>query len=170
MTELAILIGLQASGKSTFYRSHLAATHALVSKDLLRNNRRPGRRQARLVADALAAGRSVAVDNTNATVELRKELIDLGRSHGAVITGYYVGARLEDCLARNAARTGKDRVPDVGLFTVVKVLTRPSYAEGFDHLFYVTPDGDGGFMVEPWKDQPSPIAEGKSTGGQVHDG
>jgi hypothetical protein len=165
MTELAILIGLQASGKSTFYRSHLAATHALVSKDLLRNNRRPGRRQARLVAETLAAGRSVAVDNTNATVELRKDLIDLGRSHGAVITGYYVGARLEDCLARNAARTGKDRVPDVGLFTVLKVLTRPSYAEGFDRLYYVTLGVNGGFVVEPWQDQPTPIAEGNSTGG-----
>ena len=39
--ELAILIGLQASGKSTFYRRHLAATHALVSKDRFRNNRNP---------------------------------------------------------------------------------------------------------------------------------
>jgi predicted kinase len=170
MTELAILIGLQASGKSTFYRSHLAATHALVSKDRLRNNRRPGRRQARLVADALAAGRSVAVDNTNATVEMRRELIDLGKSHGAVIDGYYVGARLEDCLARNAARTGRDRVPDVGLFSVLKVLTRPSYAEGFDRLYYVTLGVNGGFVVEPWKDRPTPIAEGNSTGGDVHDG
>ncbi len=42
--SMAILVGLQASGKSTFYRRHLAGTHALVSKDRLRNNRRPARR------------------------------------------------------------------------------------------------------------------------------
>jgi predicted kinase len=151
MTDLAILIGLQASGKTSFYRSHLAATHVHVSKDLLRNNRRPGRRQAQLITEALAADRSVAVDNTNATVELRRELVDLGRAHEATVTGYYVGARLEDCLARNAARAGKERVPEVGLFSVVKVLTRPSYAEGFDRLFYVTLGADGAFVVRPWK-------------------
>mgnify|MGYP002781287389 CR=1 FL=1 len=119
MSELAILVGLQASGKSTFYRRHLAGTHVLVSKDLLRNNRRPARRQAQLIAEALSAGRSVAVDNTSPTVELRKELIDLGRAHGATVTGYYFSAKLADCLARNAERTGKDRVPEVGIFATV---------------------------------------------------
>lgn len=154
MTDLAILIGLQASGKSTFYRRHLAETHVLVSKDLLRNNSRPARRQVQLLTEALTAGRSVAVDNTNATLELRKELIDLGRAHGAQITGYYFAARLADCLARNAERTGKDRVPDVGLFSTVKALVRPSPEEGFDRLFYVAFGTDEtGFAIEPWKDE-----------------
>lgn len=150
MTDLAILIGLQASGKSTFYRLHLAETYVLVSKDLLRNNSRPARRQAQLITEALTADRSVAVDNTNVTVELRKELIDHGRSYGAQVTGYYFAARLADCLARNAERTGKDRVPDVGLFSTVKALVRPSYSEGFDRLFYVSIGEDGAFAVQPW--------------------
>lgn len=150
MIDLAILIGLQASGKSTFYRRHLAATHALVSKDLLRNNRRPARRQAHLVAESLVAGRSVAVDNTNVTVELRKELIELGRAHGATVSGYYLGSKLADCLARNAVRTGKDRVPEVGLLATVKELVRPAYAEGFDKLFSVSMQADGAFDVRPW--------------------
>jgi predicted kinase len=37
--ECVILIGLPASGKSTFFRERFAATHDHVSKDLLRNNR-----------------------------------------------------------------------------------------------------------------------------------
>jgi len=57
MNELVILVGLQASGKTSFYRSHLAATHVHVSKDLMRNNRSPARRQVQLIAEALAAGR-----------------------------------------------------------------------------------------------------------------
>jgi predicted kinase len=154
MTDLAILVGLQAGGKSTFYRRHLAGTHVLVSKDRLRNNRRPARRQAHLITEALSAGRSVAVDNTNATVELRTELIELGRAHGATVSGYYFAAKLADCLARNAARTGKDRVPDVGLFATVKALVRPSYAEGFDRLSYVAIGADGAFVVSDWVEEP----------------
>ena len=39
--ELVIFVGLQASGKSTFFRERFATTHELVSKDLLRNNKNP---------------------------------------------------------------------------------------------------------------------------------
>lgn len=59
--ELAILIGLQASGKTTSYRRHLADTHVHVSKDLFGRSARRGQpRQLRLIAEALAAGRDVA--------------------------------------------------------------------------------------------------------------
>ena len=156
MPELAIFIGLQASGKSTYYRLHLSNTHVHVSKDRFRNNRRPARRQAELITEALAAGRSVVVDNTNATVGLRRELIDLSRSHGATVTGYYFASKLADCLTRNATRTGKDRVPDVGLFSVAKALVRPSPDEGFDRLFHVTLVARGTFAIEPWNDTTSP--------------
>ena len=60
--ELVIFIGLQASGKTSFYRSRLAQTHVHISKDLMRNNRRPERRQQQLVREALSAGRSLVVD------------------------------------------------------------------------------------------------------------
>jgi predicted kinase len=153
MSELAVLVGLQGSGKSTFYRKCLAATHALVSKDRLRNNRRPARRQRQLIEDALAAGLSVAVDNTNVTAELRRELVDLGHAFGATVTGYYFEAALADCLARNAARAGKERVPEVGLYAMAKALTHPSYDEGFDRLFVVRIAGDGEFDVRTWAEE-----------------
>ncbi|MFO0937426.1 MAG: ATP-binding protein [Gemmataceae bacterium] len=150
MIDLTILIGLQASGKSSFFRRYLAATHVHVSKDHFRNNRNPARRQVKLITDSLLAGRSVAVDNTNATVELRRELITLGRSFGATITGYYFSANLKDCLARNAMRTGKARVPDVGLFSVAKKIVRPTNAEGFDQLFFVRMADGESFDAKPW--------------------
>ena len=156
MKDLAILIGLQASGKTSFYHTSLAATHIHVSKDLLRNNRKPARRQTQLIREFLTAGRSVAVDNTNATVEIRRELIDLGRSYGVTVTGYYIGAKLDDCLARNAARPEKNRVPEVGIFSVLKLLVRPTCGEGFDRLFYVTLGRDGAFAVEPWAEELPP--------------
>jgi predicted kinase len=82
--ELVILIGLQASGKNTFFREYLAATHVLVSKDLMRNNRNKSRRQIQLIENVLQAGNSVAVDNTN-----RAPQIALGRTDNAQISGYY---------------------------------------------------------------------------------
>ena len=78
--ELAIFVGLQGAGKSTFYQTRFAATHAYVSKDRFRHNRNRGRRQAQLVAEALRAGRPVVVDNTNPTAADRAPLIALGRS------------------------------------------------------------------------------------------
>ena len=76
--ECVILIGLPASGKSTFFRERFAGTHDHISKDLLRNNRRPQRRQEQLIEESLASGRSVVVDNTNPSVAVRAPLIAAG--------------------------------------------------------------------------------------------
>ncbi len=153
--ELAILIGLQASGKSTFYRTRLAGTCELVSKDCFPNNRNPARRQRQLVGAALAAGRCVAVDNTNAAVEDRATLIALGRDFGAAVVGYYFASRLEECLERNRQRTGKARVPDVALYATRNRLVLPSPREGFDRLFFLRALAAERFEVLPWDEQGS---------------
>ena len=148
--ELIILIGLQASGKSTFFRQYWAATHELVSKDLMRNNKNRARRQAQLVEAVLQVGRSVVVDNTNPTVEERASLIELGQLYGAQILGYYFESKVSDCLERNQQRTGKARVPDVGIFATNQKLVRPSYAEGFHQLFYVKMAENSAFEIRAW--------------------
>jgi predicted kinase len=150
--ELVVLVGLQGAGKTTFYRTRLAGSHALVSKDRFPHNRNPARRQRQLIEEALAAGRSVAVDNTNATAEGRAALIALGRASGAEVVGYYFESRLEDCLARNRQRAGKARVPDVALYATRKRLVPPAPAEGFDRLFFVRVVVDGRFDVIPWEE------------------
>src|SRR5689334_24454013 len=78
-TELVILVGLPGAGKTTFHRARFAATHVHVSKDLMPNRRDRQARQLALVDEALAAGRSVVVDNVNATVADRAALIAVGR-------------------------------------------------------------------------------------------
>lgn len=146
-----ILIGLPASGKTTFYRERFAETHSHVSKDLLRNNRRSDRRQEELIAESLAEGRSVVVDNTNATVEVRAPLMALARTHGATVVGYYFATEAADALRRNRTRQGRDRVPDVAIFAIRKRLQPPTLGEGFDHLFSVALDeGKRSFEVVPY--------------------
>ena len=150
--ELVIFIGLQASGKSSFFRQYLATTHELVSKDLMRNNKNRARRQAQLVEAALQAGRSIVVDNTSPTVEERASLIELGQLYNARILGYYFQSQVKDCLERNQQRSGKARVPDVAIYATIKKLVRPTYAEGFHQLFYVRIVGHSGFQFQPWRE------------------
>ena len=135
--ECVILVGLPASGKSTFFRERFAGTHDHVSKDLLRHNRQPQRRQEQLIAESLASGRSVVVDNTNPGVAARAPLIAIARKHGADVVGYFFVTEARDALRRNRARAGRERVPDVAIFTVRKRLEPPTMAEGFDRLFSV---------------------------------
>jgi predicted kinase len=135
--ELVVFVGLQASGKSTFFRERFAETHQHVSKDLFPNNRNKNRRQEHLLRGALSAGRSVVVDNTNPTLEDRRALIGLGGEYGARIVGYFFDASVHECIRRNEVREGKARVPDVAIYATAKKLVTPSIKEGFDGLLRV---------------------------------
>ncbi len=149
--ELVVFVGLQASGKSTFFRERFAATHEHVSKDLFRHNKNRDRRQRQLVEAALGVGRSVVVDNTNPALEDRQPLIELGREHGAKVVGYYFEAEVRECVERNRTRSGRDRVPDVAIYVTAKKLVPPSPSEGFDEMFRASLAGAAGFeVVSAW--------------------
>ena len=154
--ELVLFIGLQASGKTTFYQSRLAGTHAHISKDNFRNNKNRDRRQRELITQALTEGKSVVVDNTNPTAIERVPLILLGRAFGARIVGYYFESRMEDCKARNAGREGVRRVPDVALHVTLSKLEQPGQAEGFDQLFHVRLSAESGFVISEWIEETKP--------------
>ena len=147
--ELVILIGLPGAGKTTFYRARLAATHVHVSKDLMRNRRDRQQRQLALIDEALAAGRSVAVDNINATIADRAALIQAGRRRGAAVVGYAIATDIAECSRRNGGRVGRERVPEVAIRAAAKRFQRPTPAEGFDRLEGVRADG-GRFELMPY--------------------
>ncbi|HYH10484.1 MAG TPA: AAA family ATPase [Thermoanaerobaculia bacterium] len=135
--ELIVFTGLQASGKSTYYRTHLAATHVHVSKDLMKNASDAKQRQQ--IIEALRAGKSVAVDNTNPTPAVRAPLIELGRAHGARVLAFFFEAVVKDAVARNRSREGNARVPDVAIYATAKKLVPPTFEEGFDEVRVIAP-------------------------------
>ena len=137
--ELVIFVGMQGAGKSTYYRAHLAATHVHVSKDLMPNARNRDVKQSEMIAAALRAGKSVAVDNTSPTPAVRAPLIVLGKAHGARVVAYYFEVPVKEAFARNRGREGKARVPDAAIFMTAKKLVPPTFDEGFDEVRVIAP-------------------------------
>jgi hypothetical protein len=145
--EVVILVGLPGAGKTTFFRERFAESHVHISKDNLRNNRRPERRQRELTERALMAGHSVVLDNTNASAEERAATIAQARKHSARVIGYFFDCSPRECLARNALREGRARIPQIGIYATAKRLRPPDRAEGFDELYVVRSLPDHRFRV-----------------------
>jgi len=143
-----IFIGLQASGKSTYYQRNLSKTHIRLSMDMLRTRHR----EKLLFEACLKAKQPVVIDNTSPTKSERATYIDGFKENKFEISGYYFSSSLNECLDRNALRTGRERIPDVGLKGTYNKLELPQYSEGFDRLYYVTIK-DNDFVVEEWKDE-----------------
>jgi predicted kinase len=147
--EAVIFIGLQASGKTTFYRERFFETHLRLSLDMLHTRRR----LMRLLETCIETRQPFVLDNTNATAAERAPYIEAARAGGFRVTGYYFRSTVADCLRRNQQREETRRVPPKGIFGTLKRLQPPAYAEGFDELHVVRINDEGEFVVEPWTDE-----------------
>ncbi|HAA55190.1 MAG TPA: kinase [Myxococcales bacterium] len=144
---LVIFVGLQASGKSTFFKLHFDPTQPYISKDAMSGSGKEQRLQRRVRA-YLEEGRSVVVDNTHPTPMCRQALIELGRAYGAPVWGVYFETSLEDALKRNALRSGRQRVPEKIMITQHRRMIPPQKREGFDRIFLVSMKEPFGFTIQ----------------------
>ena len=135
------MVGLQGCGKTTWVREHLAGTHSVVSKDHWPRARRREARQQRVVAELLAAGASVVVDNTNPSAAERAPLVAAARAAGVPVRAVWIDTPPELCAERNEAREGRVRVPQVGVLATRSRFEPPSTEEGFDRVEVVRPIG-----------------------------
>ncbi len=146
--EAVIFIGLQAAGKSTFYLRRFFRTHVRINMDMVGTKHRE-----RLLLDACLAGKQpFVIDKVNAAAADRARYINLAKVAGFHVVGYYFQSKLDDCLARNAARPEAEQVPKTAILGTYKRLQLPSPAEGFDQLYYVRTT-TGEFVVEEWRDE-----------------
>jgi len=147
--EAIILIGIQASGKSSFYRCRFFNTHVRINLDMLKT-----RHREKLFLDAcLAAKQPFVVDNCNPAREDRCRYIEPAKAAGFNVVGYYLQSKVDDCKDRNEQRATGQVVPLKAMLGTAGRLELPSLEEGLDKLYYVKVDGNGGFVIEEWKDE-----------------
>lgn len=139
-----LLIGIPASGKSTFCYQRFFDSHVRINRDQLKTRHR----EVLLLAACLQGRQSFVVDNTNFSKESRARFIAPARAAGFRVVGYYFDTRVADALARNRQRTGRGRIPDQGVLGIARRLEPPTRDEGFDELWRVSLDGTGGFAVD----------------------
>ncbi len=148
MPDLILFVGIQASGKSTFYREHFAHEYQYINLDTLRTRGREGRRLQEFISERA----NIVVDNTNPLKEDRRRYIVPAKEAGYRIEGYYFSSSIADCLERNEKRVGDAKVPRCAICSTHKKLELPELSEGFDALHYVVIQ-NGKFTVKEWEDQ-----------------
>lgn len=143
--QAIIFIGIQATGKSTFYRQFFFNSHVRISMDLLRTRNR----ENRFLEACFATSARFIVDNTNPTKEERARYISLAKQHRYAVIGYYFKSDISKVLARNKMREGKELIPEKGIYGCRKRLVLPAFSEGFDKLYEVQLNQDI-FDVRDW--------------------
>jgi len=146
--QAIIFIGIQATGKSSFYKQYFFNTHIRISLDLLNTRNK----QNRFLQTCFNTHSKFVIDNTNPSIEDRKKFIELAKANKYEIVGYYFESKIEEALSRNEQRTGKENIPEVGIKACYKRLTLPQYSEGFDKLFYISIKNNQ-FVIQNWKNE-----------------
>lgn len=146
MKKAYIMIGIQGSGKSEFCHRYLADVER-INLDTLktRNN------EKKMIVDCHARGADYVVDNTNPTREDRARYIPAAKAEGYRIVGYFMQSRLQDCIARNNLREGKEVIPAKAISMTSNKLELPGKAEGFDELYFVANDGVE-MIISEWRE------------------
>lgn len=140
-----IFIGIQASGKSSFYKEFFKDSFIHINLDTLHTRNK----ENLLLKNCFEQNQSFVVDNTNPTIENRAVYIQAAKEHNYFIEGYFFQSILSDCIKRNEMRVGKACIPNKAIAATSNRLELPSYQEGFDKLYFVSIQSEQ-FMITPW--------------------
>ncbi|KAJ8403752.1 hypothetical protein AAFF_G00346200 [Aldrovandia affinis] len=138
--EVIISVGYPASGKSTFFHTHIVPQgYVYVNRDTL------GSWQQCVSAceRALKEGRSIAIDNTNPDLESRKRYVDLCQKAGVPCRCFLFTASLEQAKHNNRFREMRPpqnkHVPvnDMVFYSYKNKFATPSLSEGFSEILQI---------------------------------
>ena len=143
-STMVILMGLQGSGKSTFFAREFADKgFEHISLDILKTRRK----EAEVLQDCIDNNKDCVIDNTNPTKADRSRYIVPGKHCDFRVVGYFLQSKLGDCLKRNERRERK--VPKKGILATFNKIEMPSLQEGFDELNFVCIE-NGEFKISKW--------------------
>jgi len=134
--EIVLLVAPAASGKSTLAKKFVS--HVRVNRDTLGTKEKC----EAAAAAALDAGRSVVVDNTNTTIEARKDWLTFAQKRGLPIRAVYLSSSKELCkhlrvfrmLSPMTEEADRRFIEDMVINMHFKNLVAPQRTEGFDRI------------------------------------
>ncbi|HEX2910275.1 MAG TPA: AAA family ATPase [Chloroflexia bacterium] len=142
--EAVIFSGIQAAGKSTFYKQRFFDTHLRINLDMLRTRNR----ERLLLQACIEMKQPFVVDNTNPTVVERARYISAAKAAQFRVVGYFFQSNPGESVRRNAERAEKWRVPVAGIYGTAARFEALTFSEGFDALYTVRVSAEGTFIVE----------------------
>lgn len=144
--QAIVFIGIQASGKSTFYREMLAGHgYSHINLDTLHTRRN----EQIALSECYDRGLSFVIDNTNPERIDRVRYIPDAKAHDYEVIGMFFQSILKDCISRNEQR--ERQVPRHAIPCTQNKLQLPEYSEGFDKIYFVRIT-DNGFEITDWKE------------------
>lgn len=145
---MILFIGIQASGKTSFYHTYFQKEYEHINLDTLHT-----RNKERLaIENCIRHGKNFVIDNTNPKRADRERYIKMAKESGYNIAGYFFKSVIKECINRNEQRIGKAKVPRCAIAATSNQLELPEYKEGFDSLYYVYLEGEE-FRIEEWREE-----------------
>ncbi|NQV39837.1 MAG: ATP-binding protein [Nitrosopumilus sp.] len=125
--EYVLMIGVALSGKTTYIKANF--DHERVALSFFDNNRK---KELAHIEDCLKVGKSVVIDDTNLTIAIRKQHIDLAKKYNAKVRGVLMNTSRG--LLEKRQKSRRDPFPLAVIYKQIKQLETPVSEEGFDEL------------------------------------
>jgi len=125
--EYVLMIGVALSGKTTYIKANF--DHERVALSFFDSNRK---KELEYVQECLKAGKSVVIDDTNLTISIRKQHIDLAKKYNAKVRGILMNT--SRALLEKRQKSRHDPFPLTVIYKQLKQLETPVIDEGFDEL------------------------------------
>ena len=150
--EVVIIIGSQASGKSTLSNKYKQIGYTYLNRDSLGYNAKI-KHLYPLLESALKRGENVVIDNTHPTIKSRSEFIKIAKQFDCTVTAQVMTTSIEDCqlnaVSRMIKKYGKlinnedikqfkdsNLFPIAVLFNYRNIYEAPTLFEGFNSIEY----------------------------------
>ncbi len=140
---LYMMIGLQASGKTSYVEKHAPKDAVIISPDRIRKeifqvDYDPAVEEGvwgtffRQLELALRDKKKVIIDNTNVTRSGRATIFRIARRYNVPVIGYWFKTPIEECIKRNQQRERK--VPEQMIYNMQRMFDEPVIEEGFQEI------------------------------------
>ncbi len=125
--EYVLMIGVALSGKTTYIKANF--NHERISLSFFGNNRK---KELEYIEKCLRAEKSVVIDDTNLTIAIRKQHIDLAKKYNAKVRGFLMNTSMG--LLEKRQKSRREPFPLPVIYKQLKQLETPVMEEGFDEL------------------------------------